>query len=254
MAMPFDTSTVCPVLIGREASLASFERVFEQIKSGQGKTILVSGEAGIGKSRLVAEARARVGQEQAHFLQGHCFEQDRSLPFAPLLDLLRTLLLSGSREASLRSLEPVAPELMKILPDLTLWLPEVKPTPLLEPAQEQRRLFVALTHFLLGQAEQYPLVLSIEDLHWSDDTSLEFLLYLVRHLRSRPLLLLLTYRGEEVYPALAHFLAVLDQERAASDFPAEAAGAPRFPGGAVSPDRGQSLFCRRGGEVAAGCR
>ncbi len=213
--MPFDTSAVCPVLIGREASLASFERVFEQVKSGQGQTILVSGEAGIGKSRFVDEARARVGQEHAHFLQGHCFEQDRSLPFAPLLDLLRTLLLSGSRESSLRSLAPVAPELMKILPDLALWLPEVKPTPLLEPAQEQRRLFVALTHFLLGQAEQYPLVLSIEDLHWSDDASLEFLLYLVRHLRSRPLLLLLTYRGEEVYPALAHFLAVLDRERAA---------------------------------------
>src|SRR6266487_2842482 len=215
MAMPFDTSAVCPVLIGREASLASFERVFEQVKSGQGQTILVSGEAGIGKSRFVDEARARVGQEHAHFLQGHCFEQDRSLPFAPLLDLLRTLLLSGSRESSLRSLAPVAPELMKILPDLALWLPEVKPTPLLEPAQEQRRLFVALTHFLLGQAEQYPLVLSIEDLHWSDDASLEFLLYLVRHLRSRPLLLLLTYRGEEVYPALAHFLAMLDRERAA---------------------------------------
>jgi DNA-binding CsgD family transcriptional regulator len=215
MTMPFDTSVVCPVLIGRIASLASFERVFEQVKSGQGHTILVSGEAGIGKSRLVAEVKTRVEQEQAHFLQGACFEQDRALPFAPLLDLLRTLLLSESREATLRSLAPVAPELIKILPDLTLWLPEVRPTPVLSPEQERRRLFVALTHFLLGQAEQYPLVLSIEDLHWSDDASLEFLLYLVRYLRSRPLLLLLTYRGEEVYPALHHFLSALDRERAA---------------------------------------
>src|SRR2546423_803078 len=215
MAKQFDTSAVCPVLIGREASLASFERVFEQVKSGQGQTILVSGEAGIGKSRLVAEARARVEREQAHFLQGHCFEQDRSLPFAPLLDLLRTLLLSGSRTETLRSLAPVAPELIKLLPDLTLWLPEVTPTPALSPEQEKRRLFVALTSFVLGQAEQRPLVLTIEDLHWSDDTSLEFLLYLTRHLRSRPLLLLLTYRSEEVHPALAHFLSALDRERAA---------------------------------------
>ncbi len=55
MAMPSDKSVVCPVLIGRTASLASFERVFEQVGNGQGQTVLVSGEAGIGKSRLVAE-------------------------------------------------------------------------------------------------------------------------------------------------------------------------------------------------------
>src|SRR5436190_1996892 len=116
MAMSFDTSVVCPILIGRTESLASFERVFAQVQSGQGHTLLVS-----------------------------------------------------------------------------------------------------LTHFLLGQTEQYPLVLSIEDLHWSDDASLEFLLYLVRHLRSRPLLLLLTYRGEEVQTALANFLAALDRERAAME-------------------------------------
>src|SRR2546425_198488 len=218
MALPFDTSVVCPVLIGRTASLASFERVFEQVKSGQGQTIFVSGEAGIGKSRFVSEARTRVEQEQARFLQGHCFEQDRSLPFAPLLDLLRTLVFSGSRNEALHSLAPVAPELMKILPDLALWLPEVKPTPVLEPAQEKRRLFVALTHFLLGQAEQHRLVLVIEDLHWSDDISLEFLLYLSRHLQSRPLLLLLTYRSEEVSPLLHRFLATLNRERAAGEF------------------------------------
>ncbi|HEY6407947.1 MAG TPA: AAA family ATPase [Ktedonobacteraceae bacterium] len=88
MATLFDTSVVCPVLIGRTAYLASFERVVDQVGNGQRQTVLVSGEAGIGKSRLVAEARARIGQEQACFLQGACFEQDRSLPFAPLLDLL----------------------------------------------------------------------------------------------------------------------------------------------------------------------
>ena len=80
MAMPFDKAVVCPVLIGRTAYLASFERVFEQIGNGQGQTVLVSGEVGIGKSRFVAEAKARIGQEQARFLQGACFEQDRSLP------------------------------------------------------------------------------------------------------------------------------------------------------------------------------
>src|SRR6266566_4028031 len=183
MALPFDTSVVCPVFIGRAAALASFERVFEQVKSGQGQMVLVSGEAGIGKSRLVAEAKAAVGQERARFLQGACFEQDRALPFAPLLDMLRTLLVTGPRESSLPLLVPLAPELIKILPDLALWLPDVTPTPALEPEQEQRRLFVTLTHFLLGLCDQRPVVLVIEDLHWSDDLSLEFLLYLSRYLK-----------------------------------------------------------------------
>ena len=184
MVMAFDTSVVCPVLIGRAASLASFARVFELVKSGQGHTVLVSGEAGIGKSRLVAEARARAGPEQVCFLQGACFEQDRALPFAPLLDLSRSLLLTGSREAFLPHLAPFAPELIKLLPDLAIFLPDVRPTPVLEPGQEKRRFFAALTHCLLGLAEPRPLLLVIEDLHWSDDTSLEFLLGLARHLRS----------------------------------------------------------------------
>src|SRR5258706_6166620 len=218
MALPFDTSVVCPVFIGRAAALASFERIVEQVGNGQGQMVLVSGEAGIGKSRLVAEAKAAVGQERARFLQGACFEQDRALPFAPLLDMLRTLLVTGPREASLPLLVPLAPELIKILPDLALWLPDVTSTPALEPEQEQRRLFVALTHFLLGLAEHHSLVLVIEDLHWSDDISLEFLLYLSRYLQARPLLLLLTYRTEEVSPLLHRFLATLNRERAAVEF------------------------------------
>jgi DNA-binding CsgD family transcriptional regulator len=215
MAMPFDTSVVCPVLIGREASLASFERIFAQVKGGQGQAVLVSGEAGIGKSRLVAEARALAGPEQVCFLQGSCFEQDRALPFAPLVDLLRSLLLTDSREAFLPHLVPLAPELIKLVPDLALFLPEVSPTPVLAPEQEKHRFFAALTHCLLRLAGPRPLALVMEDLHWSDDTSLEFLLGLARHLRSRPLLLLLTYRREEVHPPLAHFLAALDRGRAA---------------------------------------
>jgi len=213
MAMPFDTSVVCPVLIGREVSLASFARVFEQVKHGQGHTVLVSGEAGIGKSRLVAEARAQMGPEQVCFLQGACFEQDRALPFAPLVDLLRSLLLGGSRAAFLPHLAPFAPELIKLVPELAIFLPDVRPTPVLSPEEEKRRFFATLTHCLLGLAEPRPLVLVIEDLHWSDDTSLEFLLGLARHLRSCPLLLLLTYRREEVHPALAHFLSSLDRGR-----------------------------------------
>ncbi|MHB8595824.1 MAG: AAA family ATPase [Ktedonobacteraceae bacterium] len=114
MGLFFDKSVVSPVHIGRAEYLTSFERIFSQLGSGQRQIILVSGEAGIGKSRLVAEAKARLGPEQARFLQGVCSTQDRTLPLAPLLDMLRTLLLSVSQDEYLAQLAPFAPELIKI--------------------------------------------------------------------------------------------------------------------------------------------
>ncbi len=74
-----------------------------------------------------------------------------------------------------------------------------------DPEQEKHRLFAALTQFFTGQAMKQPVLLIIEDIHWSDDTSLEFLYYLARRCSAHPLLLLLTYRSDEVRPEPATF-------------------------------------------------
>src|SRR5688572_13181119 len=99
MSAPFETSIICPVLIGRTAQLDLLDRAIAQASRGHGQAVLIAGEAGIGKSRLVAEAGARFRTRQveslqpgARILQGRCFEPDRVLPYAPLLDLLRTYL------------------------------------------------------------------------------------------------------------------------------------------------------------------
>ncbi|HEY6409312.1 MAG TPA: AAA family ATPase, partial [Ktedonobacteraceae bacterium] len=188
------------------------------IQNGHGQTVLVSGEAGIGKSRLVEEAKARVGQGQIWLLQGNCFEQDRSLPFAPLLDLLRTFLLTHAPEDHGQYLAPSASELIKILPELVPWLPDVVPTPALDPEQEKRRLFHALANLFTSLVAHRPVLLILEDLHWSDDTTIGFLLFLTRRLRSHPILLLLTYRSDEVHPTLSHFLSALDREHLTVEF------------------------------------
>lgn len=114
MAVFFAQSVVSPVLIGREEYLASFERAFDQLSHApaQMQALLVSGEAGIGKTRLLAEVKARLRPEQAYWLQGASIEQDRLLPLAPLLDVLRTLLLSRDRDDYLGQLAPFAPELI----------------------------------------------------------------------------------------------------------------------------------------------
>src|SRR4051812_37337420 len=87
-----DTPIVCPVLIGRAAQLATLERLIAEVRQSRGQVVLISGEAGIGKSRLVLEMKARVIDQGCAIFQGRCFEPDRALPFAPLLDLLRDVL------------------------------------------------------------------------------------------------------------------------------------------------------------------
>src|SRR5207248_7660270 len=74
-------------------------------------------------------------------------------------------------------------------------------------------LFAALAQLFLHQATTHPVLLIVEDLHWSDQTSLDFLHYLARRCVASPLLVLLTYRSDEVHPSLSHFLAQLDRER-----------------------------------------
>ena len=120
----------------------------------------------------------------------------------------------------------------KLLPELILTLPDLTPTPQLDPEAEKRRLFETLIYFfsnIIVDARRAsdnpptaighqplatsPLLLIIEDLHWSDETSLEFLRYLARRLAAQPFLLLLTYRSDEVQPTLQHFLAELSREQ-----------------------------------------
>ncbi len=224
MAVPVTQSIVCPVLIGRGSHFDTLVQFIKQMYDGHGQTVLISGEAGIGKTRLATEAirYARVSHSQTAtpptmIVVGRCFEPDRSLPYAPFVDLLRSFLASYSPKDLASLPGPIAPELVKLLPEFAAFLPEVAPGSSLDPEQEKRRLFSALLHFFTRLSVMQPLVVLIEDIHWSDDTSLEFLLLLARHIASLPILLLLTYRSEEEYPTLLQFLAGLDRERLSTE-------------------------------------
>ncbi len=186
--------------------------------------IVFGGEAGIGKSRLVVETKLLAAQQEYVCLQGNCFETDRALPYAPLLDLVRACINSKASSETADRLQPFAPELIKLLPELAASFPDTLPTPPLEAEQEKRRHFQTLANFLIGWTlgiETKPLLIVFEDLHWSDDTSLEFLLFFTRQIVIQPIsiCLLLTYRADEIHahPALRHFLAELDRGRLATE-------------------------------------
>jgi len=217
--MIFDKSVVCPVLIGRENDLERLDRLMTQSQEGSGQIALVSGEAGTGKSRLVREALARAPHETL-ILEGYCFQTESVLPYAPLLDLFRNYFLPLSREELTRALGTTAPHLVKLFPELTVTLPDLMPfgMPGSDPQGEKRRIFQALLQMIIELAARQPLILIIEDLHWSDSTSLEFLLLLARRISSQPILLLLTFRDDETTPDLTHTLAELDRERLGTEF------------------------------------
>ncbi len=210
-------SFVTPVFVGRGEELRQLDHPLAAVQTGSGRCVLVSGEAGIGKSRLIAEIRTRAIDSGFTTLEGRCFEQDRSFPYAPLIDMLRPFLAQGPVSDRLAALGPLAAELVKLLPELASHLSLSQSAPPLEAEVEQRRLFEALTGLFLHQAEAGPLLLIVEDLHWSDQASLEFLLYLVRRMADQPILLLLSSRRAEAQARLVELLAGLDREPIAQE-------------------------------------
>jgi predicted ATPase len=149
MPVPFERSIICPALIGRAAQLDALERQLTLARAGNGQVALVAGEAGIGKSRLVAEVQARAAQQGFAIVQGRCFEPDRVLPYAPLLDLLRAFLATHHEDEIADVLGPSAAEFLMLLPELADIQPDAVQTPTLAPEQEKRRCFQALTQFFI---------------------------------------------------------------------------------------------------------
>jgi predicted ATPase len=155
--------------------LRQLEGALAAVQTGLGRCVFVSGKAGIGKSRLIAEIRAQAITRGFTVLAGRCFEQDRSFPYAPLIDMLRLFFPQGAVFDWLDFLGPLASELVKLLPELAGRLPDSEPAAPLAPEVEKRRLFEALAGLFLHQAESGPLVLIVEDLHWSDQATLDLL-------------------------------------------------------------------------------
>lgn len=181
---------------------------------GRGQIALISGEAGIGKSRLVKEIKSRIPDGKL-VLEGLCSQTESFQPYAPLLDLLRYFIALHSDQEIAQALNSSAPQLIKLLPELSLYLPDLTSTPAPDAdlKQEKLRTFHALARTFTDLAQSQPLVLIIEDLHWSDSTSYEFLLLLARRIVSLPIFLIFTYRSDETTPELTHFLAELDRGR-----------------------------------------
>ena len=178
-----------PILVGRGALFERLKEAVADVRRGKNRAFLLTGEAGIGKSRLLREVTHVAQANGFRVLRGATFETDAALPYALLGDLLRSSFMQDEWDALLVQFGT---------DDLRTWLPTpgLPKLPGLEPEAEKRRLFEALTQRLLTLSQTGPLLLTLEDLHWSDETSLEWLQLFVRRAVLCPVLLIVSYRDE----------------------------------------------------------
>ncbi len=214
--MLVEQSVVCPVLIGRDAPLSTVLHTLDRALAAHGSTLLVSGEAGIGKSRLVRAMVERARALGFVTLAGACFEADRAQPYAPVLDLVRVLAATSSPALAAHYFAPAGAELVTLFPELRSIYPD-SPRQALDPEEDRRRLFHSFTEAIVALGKTQPLLLVIEDVHWSDDATLDLVLHLARRIGSQAIALILTFRSDEVGPRLARLLADFDRARCASE-------------------------------------
>jgi DNA-binding NarL/FixJ family response regulator len=201
-------------MIGRGEALDGLRALLEASRE-RGRAALISGEAGIGKSRLAGELARLAGAAGYRVLQARFFEQDEDIPYSAVSRLLRELAGDGEARAALA---PHATELARIEPSLAALAGPAAPAGPDESgaAAEKRRALDALAAVVAALATERPLLIAFEDLHWGDASSFDAILQLARQ-ASPGCLLLLTYRSDEVNQALESLLAHLDRERLASE-------------------------------------
>ena len=192
-----------PRFIGRAAELEALEGLLASAASGSGGAMLVAGEAGIGKSRLVAELQARARDVDALVLLGECVElAEGELAFAPIISALRGVVEDGE------ALDGLSDPLRGAL--AALWS---LPGGAAGVAAGREQLFEAVYRILARFAARRPVLLVIEDVHWIDRSSRDLLAFLLRSARRDPIAVVVTYRPDELHKRhpLRPFVAELER-------------------------------------------
>ncbi|GAA3840991.1 LuxR family transcriptional regulator [Sphaerisporangium flaviroseum] len=184
-------------MVGRATELELLRDAFGQAAGGSPQAVVVGGEAGVGKSRLVSDFAARATSDGARVLMGGCLDLSAGdMPYAPLAEVLRGLM----RDLGVAAVRELAgrgwPELGRLVPSL---LDEDQTEP---PARDgsQARLFEAILRLLDRLSAPSPVLLVVENLQWADRSTLDLLVFLVRTLTRERVLVVCTYRTTDLRP------------------------------------------------------
>ena len=201
--------------VGRERELATLVELFDEAKQGRGQVVFVAGDAGIGKSRLVYELRRELALagEDASWLEGRCVSFAQTIPLLPVIEQLREycdIEESDGEEDVVGKLDAAAERLGELdaqLPYLRYLLavdPGDPAVAAMDAAARRARVFEALRSFSLRVVQQRPAVFVVEDLHWIDSSTADYLAAALAMVASARILVILTYRVGYTPPLGAH--------------------------------------------------
>jgi class 3 adenylate cyclase/tetratricopeptide (TPR) repeat protein len=191
-------------LVGRQRELALLHEHLTRAEAGRGQAIAIAGEAGLGKSRLLHEFHQSLADNGVDWLDGQCLADGRTVPYGPILEILRLdfhieegdnpLQIREKLRAGVVGLDPSLDETIPFL-ELLFDLPGAdEMLRHLDPKDRRHQMLQAIVQVISAAGRRRPLALVIEDLHWRDQSSEDFLAFLVGGLPSMPVLLLTTHR------------------------------------------------------------
>ncbi len=189
-----------PVFVGRRRELAQLDDAYGRAVSGQPSLVLVAGDAGIGKSRLIAEFARGVESADGIVAAGGCLDLgEGGLPYAPFVEALRALARSMHREARAEAFGPASEVLATLVPDLRSGHGDDAADGSADAAGRRARLFDAVIEVLGRVSEDAPLALVLEDIHWADGSTRDLIRFLVRNIRAEHLVIVATYRSDDLH-------------------------------------------------------
>ena len=203
------------VFVGRQREMGELKACLEEALSGRGRLVTLVGEPGIGKTRTAQELATYSGLRGAQVLWGRCYEEQGVPPYWPWVQAIRSYVRERDPDQLRSEMGAGAADIAEVVSDVRESLPDLQPTPQLEPEQARFRLFDSITSFLKTASQRQPLVLVLDDLHWADQPSLMLLQFVARELGGARLLIIGTYRDIELsrqHP-LAEALGELTRER-----------------------------------------
>jgi predicted ATPase/tRNA A-37 threonylcarbamoyl transferase component Bud32 len=215
-------------LVGRETEIEKITELFKKASHGNGSICLIAGEAGIGKSRLVEEIKSYIYEKSGLFFRGRCLNHTNKIPYLPFKDIIDEFIImlekaeTGSFAKEIARIKSILGNLVEVIVKLNPRLENLigsfqKLVPL-EPDRETQRFLMTLAEFFCNLVEtDRTCVLFLDDLQWADDGSLNLLQEILRKIDGNKLLILGTYRDNEV--GSGHRLANIINESSTKKYP-----------------------------------
>ena len=200
-------------LIDRAAESLQLKQHWERAQQARGHLVLLSGEPGVGKTRLAQELIGHAQESGATILRGGCYEYEATTPYLPMVEAFREWAQWRDADQLRVALGATATEIAKLAPEIEAKLGPLAPNASLSPGEERLRLFDNAARFLRSLAATRGLLLFVDDLHWADQGTLSLLHYILRYLRNDRVLVLGAYRELELDRAHPLAAALVDWNR-----------------------------------------